>query len=127
MKIALIGKYDESKILSGPERVARELYSELKNKNHHVFFLGYFFSGYEGASLFKKLFGKEYSYNNSILKLGIIPLLLFLTKNKFDIIHIVNSQRFILFPLLLQFLYSGKILTTFHGFMKYELPEKNIG
>jgi len=125
MKIALVGGYGHGEILTGPERVARELYGELKNKNHQVVFLEYFFSGYEGASLFKKLFGKEYSYNNSIIKLGIIPLLLFLTINKFDIIHIVNSQRFILFPLLLRFLYSGKILTTFHGFMKYELPEKN--
>jgi glycosyltransferase involved in cell wall biosynthesis len=125
MKVALVGRYGEGEILTGPERVARELYGELKNKNHHVVFLEYFFSGYEGASLFKKLLGKEYSYNNSIVKLGIIHLLLFLTKNKFDIIHIVNSQRFILFPLLLRFLHSGKILTTFHGFMIYELPQKN--
>ena len=125
MKIALVGRFGEGEILTGPERAARELYGELKNKNHHIVFLEYFFNGYQGSSLFKKLFGKKYSYNNSIIKLGIIPLVLFLAKNKFDIIHIVNSQRFFLFPLLLRFLFPGKILTTFHGFMKYELPEKN--
>ncbi len=32
MKIALIGRYGEGDILSGPERVARELYQQLKDQ-----------------------------------------------------------------------------------------------
>lgn len=125
MKIVFVGRYGEGERLTGPERVAKELYGEIKNNVHDYVFIEYFFNGCKGASIFNKLFGKELSYNHSIIKLGIIPLLLFLIKNKFDIIHIVNSQRFILFPLLLRFLYSGKILTSFHGFMRYELSGKN--
>ena len=38
MKIALVGRYGEGDILTGPERVARELYLQLKKKNIDVTF-----------------------------------------------------------------------------------------
>jgi hypothetical protein len=39
MKIALIGRYGEGDIIPGPERVARELYRQLKKQNFDVTFL----------------------------------------------------------------------------------------
>lgn len=125
MKIALVGRYGEGEILSGPERIARELHSTFKNENIHVIFIEYFFSGYTGSSLYKKLFGKEYHYDNSMIRLGLIPLITFLRQSKFDIIHIINSQRFILIILLLNKFFTGKFVTTMHGFTKFELPENN--
>lgn len=124
MKIALIGKYGDGEIISGPERVARELYSELKNKNPQVIFIEYFFSGYNKSSVLKKLLGKEILPDEQRFRLGLIPLIIFLIKRKFDIIHIINSQRFVLSILLLNKFFKAKIVTTFHGFIKYELPVK---
>ena len=126
MKIALIGRYGESEIVTGPERFARELFLELKKRNNQVVFIEYFFSGYKDSSIFKKLFGKEDAYKNTIIRLGIIPFLLTVHSSKFEIIHIVNGQRFILFLLLLNQFIKGRIVTTPHGFLRNEIPVKNI-
>lgn len=126
MKIVLVGRYGEGDILTGPERVARELFSELTKNNIQAVFVDYYFSGYEASSLLKKIFGKEYIHNSLILRLGIFPFLFMLHQKKFEIIHIVNSQRFILFLLLLNPFFSGRIVTTVHGFIRNEIPAKNI-
>ena len=123
MKVALVGRFGESDILSGPERVARELFWELKNKNIQIVFLEYFFSDYEGSSIFRKLFGKQYFNNQCIQRMGLFPLIFTILKEKFDIIHVVNGQRFILFLELIKKLISGKIVTTFHGFILNEIPK----
>lgn len=125
MKIALIGRYGEGEIVAGPERVARELYSELKN-NYQVVFIEYYFSGYKYSSLYKKIFGKETPENSSILRLGILPFLRLLIKGRFEIIHIVNSQRFILFLFLIKPFIQSKLVATLHGFLKFENPKKNF-
>lgn len=122
MKIALVGRYGDGDILSGPERVARELFSELTKNNVQAVFIDYYFNGYEGSSLLKKLFGKEYIHNSLVLRLGIFPFLFMLHQKKFEIIHIVNSQRFILFLLLLNPFFSGRIITSLHGFIRNEIP-----
>ena len=126
MKIVLVGRYGDGDILTGPERVARELFSELTKNNIQAVFVDYYFSGYEGSSLLKKIFGKEYIHNSLILRLGIFPFLFMLHQKKIEIIHIVNSQRFILFLLLLNPFFSGRIVTTVHGFIRNEIPAKNI-
>jgi len=126
MKIVLVGRYGEGNILTGPERVARELYSELTKSSVKAVFIDYYFSGYEGSSLFKKGFGKENINNGLVLRLGIFPFLFMLFQKKFEIIHIVNSQRFILFLLLFNPFFSGKIITTLHGFIRNEIPAKNF-
>jgi glycosyltransferase involved in cell wall biosynthesis len=126
MKIALVGRYGEGNILTGPERVARELYSELTKTSVQAVFIDYFFSGYEGSSLFKKAFGKENIKNGLVLRLGIFPFLFMLFQKKFEIIHIVNSQRFILLLLFFTPFFSGKIITTLHGFIRNEIPAKKF-
>ena len=125
MKIALVGRYGEGEIITGPERVARELFSELKNKNIQVVFIEYFFSGYEESSIFKKLFCKKYFENKSIRKLGLFPLIFTFLQNEYDIIHVINSQRFILFLVILKKIISGKLVTTFHGLMHNEIPKNH--
>lgn len=122
MKIALVGRYGDGDILTGPERVARELFSELTKNNVQAVFIDYYFSDYEGSSLLKKLFGKEYIHNSLVLRLGIFLFLFMLHQKKFEIIHIVNSQRFILFLLLLNPFFSSRIITTLHGFIRNEIP-----
>ena len=124
MKIALIGRYGEGEIVAGPERVARELFRELKNQNHQVVFIEYFFSGYKNSSVYKKLFGKEFLIDNSIIRLGIFPLILFLIKNKFEVIHIINLQRFTLFLFLIRPFIKTKFIATLHGLLQYEISRK---
>jgi len=124
MKIALIGRYGEGDIIPGPERVSRELYISLKGKNCDVTFIEYFFNGYSDYSFLNKIFGSKIKKDNGVLRLGIIPLILKLLKEQFDIIHIVNSQRFILIIFLFKNILKGKIISTVHGFYQYELPEK---
>jgi len=126
MKVALIGRYGEGDIIAGPERVARELYSELKKNDLQVVFIEYFFSGYKNSSLYKKIFGGDVPNNNSILRLGILPFLRFLIKERFEIIHITNIQRFILFLFLIKPFIKSKLVTTLHGFLKYEIAKKNF-
>jgi glycosyltransferase involved in cell wall biosynthesis len=122
VKIALIGRFGEGEILSGPERVARELYTELKNNNIQVVFIEYFFSGYRNSTIIKKIFGKE-TLNDNVVRFGIIPLVFFLLKEKFDLLHIVNLQRFILSVIPLKFFLYCKIVTTFHGMTRNEIAQ----
>jgi glycosyltransferase involved in cell wall biosynthesis len=126
MKVVLVGRYGEGEIVTGPERVAREIFSELIKKNNQVVFIDYFFSGYEGTTIFKKLFGKKIVINNSVIRFGIVPFLFTLSKKKFEIIHIINSQRFILFLLLLKHFIAGSIVTTFHGLSWNEIPKNYL-
>lgn len=123
MKIVLIGRFGEGEILSGPEIVARELFYELKNKNYQVTFIEYFFSDYKNSSLLTKLFGKKYFVENTILRLGVFPILVTIIKSRFDMIHIVNAQRFQLFLLLISRLVPGKIVTTLHGSIQNEFKQ----
>jgi glycosyltransferase involved in cell wall biosynthesis len=124
MKIALIGRYGEGDIVAGPERVARELFSELKKNDLQVVFIEYFFSGYYSSSIYKKLFGREF-INNKVYRLGVVHLFVMLFKERFTVVHIVNSQRFILFLFLFKLFIKSKIVATLHGFLKYEIPKKN--
>ncbi|OGU74307.1 MAG: hypothetical protein A2V93_04845 [Ignavibacteria bacterium RBG_16_34_14] len=124
MKIALIGRYGEDDILSGPERVARELYLHLKNKVD-VIFIEYFFSGYKDYSLFNKIFGKKITDDN-VLRLGIIPLAIKLLKEQFHLIHFVNSQRFFLAIFFLKPLLRLKFISTFHGLNKTEIKNSKL-
>ena len=126
MKIALIGKFGNGDILAGPERMARELFYELKNKKVQVVFIEYFFSGYENSNLYKKLFGKERFNSIFVVRLGIFPLIFYLLREKFEIIHIVNLQRFVLPVFFVKPFINSKLTATIHGFLRLELPQKNF-
>ena len=125
MKIALIGRYGEGDILPGPERVARELYLQLKQKNSNVTFIEYFFIGYKDYSLYNKIFGKKI-LNDNVLRLGIIPLIIKLLNEQFDIIHFVNSQRFSLVIFFLKSLLKAQFISSFHGLIKVEIKNSKL-
>jgi glycosyltransferase involved in cell wall biosynthesis len=122
MKIALIGRYGEGDILPGPERVARELYKQLKKKNVDVTFIEYFFSGYNNYTFLNKIFGCKRN-DDGVLQLGVIPLIIILLAKQYDVIHFINSQRFLLIIYFLKIFLSAKIFSTIHGVNKFELPE----
>lgn len=123
MKIALVGRYGEGDILTGPERVARDLYLKLNSTQQQIIFIEYFFSNYNGSSIFKKIFGKEKLYDVQILRLGLIPLLVFLFRHRFDIVHIINLQRFTIPLFLIKAFIKTRTITTYHGLIKSEIPK----
>jgi glycosyltransferase involved in cell wall biosynthesis len=125
MKIALIGRYGEGDILPGPERVARELYKQLKKKNVDVTFIEYFFSGYNDYSFLRKIFGSKVN-EDGILRLGILPLTIKLLREQFDVIHFINSQRFSLAVFFIKPLLKAKFLSTLHGLNKIEAKELRL-
>lgn len=126
MKILLIGRFGCDEVISGPERFARELYSHLKNNSGdiNIRFVEYFFSDYKNSTILKKLFGNELIHSESVIRLGIIPLISFLLKEKFEVIHVVNLQRFLLILFAVKPFLSSKITATLHGFLKFESPKK---
>jgi len=124
MKIALVGRYGEGEIIAGPERVARELYSKHSCINNNIYFIEYFFSAYKNSSILNKVFGSVTLDNKHLKRLGFFPFVLFLFREKFDIIHVVNSQRFILFLKIIKPLINCKIVVTFHGLAINEIPEE---
>ena len=119
MKIALIGRYGEGDIIPGPERVARELYQQFKKNNIDVTFIEYFFTSYSDYSFLKKIFGKKKKGNN-VLRLGILPLIFRLLKERYDVIHFINTQRFQIIIFSLKQFLKAKFVSSFHGFCKNE-------
>ncbi|MCE9499793.1 MAG: hypothetical protein K8R21_04745, partial [Leptospira sp.] len=76
MKIVLIGTYNPSEILTGPEKFAKRIFHEMERKSVDVTFVTYYQDG-RRYSLWKKLFGKETVPNNGngrIFRMGILPL-----------------------------------------------------
>jgi len=127
MKIALIGRFGEGDIIPGPERVARELFAELREINLEVVFIEYFFKGYSSTSLVKRIFGHtSLNHDNSIKRLGIFPLLLSLITKQYDVIHLVNLQRFFLFIFLAKPFVKSRFVASLHSLLKLELKSTNL-
>lgn len=121
MKIALIGKYDEGETFSGPIKVARSLHSELIRENIELIFYEFFFYEYSQSSFLKRLFGfQEVNSVQKLFRVGIFQLIKRIFVGNFDVIHIVNNQRFTVFVLLLCGLIKSKVIVTVHATLKYE-------
>ncbi len=75
MKIAVVGRYGEGEILSGPEKVARNLFSQISKSNPNSRFLTYFFKTNRKRKAKELLFGSEtVSTNPRIYRLGVLIL-----------------------------------------------------
>lgn len=120
MKIALVGRYGEGEIVGGPERVARELFSELQKNNLDVTFIEYFFGGYDDYSFCRKIVGKKLISQN-LFRMGIIRIISLILKEKYDVIHLINIERFQIAILFLKSFLGAKIISTFHGITDIEL------
>jgi len=121
MKIALIGRYGEGEILSGPEKVARNLFKQISLLNPNSIFLTYFFKSGKKRKAKQFLFGCEVNpENQDVKKLGIINLISTIISYKPDIVHLITFERFELVILLLKIFLKFKIVYTIHGIYKYE-------
>ncbi|WKZ70633.1 MAG: glycosyltransferase family 4 protein [Melioribacteraceae bacterium] len=121
MRILLLGRYNPSEVLAGPEKFAKRLYHNLLAQKIECEFVEYFFDG-KKYSLSKKLFGNDTLILNSvkIFRLGLVPFFLFLVKRKPQIIHLVTYERFEFIAYLYSFFARTQILFSVHGFVNYE-------
>ncbi len=130
MKIFLLGCYNNSEVLFGPEKVAKRIFNEFSKKNTDVTFIEYFLDGTK-YGIREKLFGYEKYYNEygkEILRLGIFRLIIELFKRKPKIIHIFNFDRFPLVAFLFRPFLNYKVYITIHGIASYEMEiaKKNM-
>lgn len=123
MNLLYVGRFKTDEILSGPQKFAKRLFTEISTI-HKVTFVSYFF---EGAlySRWKKMFGYEIILlegTSKVLRLGILPFIYFLLIKRFDIVHILNFERFAFLASKLKFIGGYKFVYTSHGLQRYEQP-----
>ncbi len=121
MKIIFLGRYNQSELLTGPEKVAKRIFDGFTKKDKAVFIEYFFDGGRYGIS--KKLFGNEKvsaTENSEILRMGIFPLLSYLFGNKPALIHIITFERFAVVSFLYKLFSKVKIIYTVHGIIIHE-------
>ncbi len=114
--IVFIGKYNNSEKLSGPEKVAKRIFTE-HSKNNKTYFIQYFFDG-RIYGLGKKLFGKtkeKINDNAELYTAGLFRIYGLLKQIKPDIIHIAMFERFAVIALIYKFFNNVKIIYNEHG------------
>lgn len=121
MNVVLIGRYNASEILSGPEKFAKRLYKNLIKQNLSCEFIEYFFDGNK-YSYKEKIFGHLIVSDNGFYynKMGFLYLLIYLIRTKPKLIHLVTFERFIFIVLLYKLISKVKLVYTIHGIAKYE-------
>lgn len=128
MNIALIGKYNQSDILPGPDKFAKNIFKRLQQDKVEVVFLTYFFKSIQQSNIYSRIIGRE-ELNNTphIICQGIIRTLFYLFLNKIQILHVVTFERFLIPLILLRKLFRFRIVYTFHGIISEELiPGKKL-
>lgn len=126
MKIVYLGRYNKSELLSGPEKVAKRIFSE-HARNNITYFIQYFFDG-KTHGLRQKLFGidsETIDGGSKIYTAGIFQVYKLLKKIQPDIIHIINYERFTLAAIIYKFFNKVKIIYNEHGVIAYENEIKN--
>jgi len=121
MRIVFLGRYNTTENISGPEYVARNVFYQIKKRNRDTSFVQYFFDGTK-YSLFQKLFGSEIikDSSDSIYRKGIIPLFIFLLREKPEVIHIITFERFAFVAFIYRLFCKVKIFYNVHGIVYYE-------
>lgn len=121
MKILYIGRYNKSEELTGPEKVAKRIFS-LASKENETAFIEYYFDGSK-YGIMQKLFGYENVSPDSDLKvyrIGLFKMLPFLFKFKPDVVHIITFERFSVMAYLYKIFSKVKIIYNVHGIAVYE-------
>lgn len=128
MKILYIGRYNTSEELTGPEKVAKRIFS-LASKENETAFLEYFFDGSK-YGVIQKFFGYEiFTPENGlkIYRMGLFRMLPFFLQFKPDVIHIITFERFSIIAYLFKIFCKVKIVYNVHGIAMYEnVNFKNI-
>ncbi|MFZ0453080.1 MAG: glycosyltransferase [Ignavibacteriaceae bacterium] len=126
MKIVYLGKFNNQSVLSGPEKYSINLFNFIST-NMETVFIEYYFKSYRNSSIFTRLFGKEtISGLPNVTRLGSIRILLYLIKYNPGIIHILTAERYTIPVYLYKRLLKGKIITTFHSVLRFEIPNDII-
>jgi glycosyltransferase involved in cell wall biosynthesis len=123
-KIAFIGRYNESDIISGPEKTAKRTF-QMAAEKYDPTFIQYFFDGNK-YSLGQKLFGYETvpnSLNLKICTIGIVRLFFFLIKLKPALIHISAFERFAVAAVYYAMLWRVRVIYNCHGIIIHEDSE----
>jgi len=119
LNIVYFGRYNETEILSGPEKTAKRIFAE-NQIYHEPVFIQYFFDGRK-YGLLKKLFGFE--QNGVVFTAGLFKIFKLLFKLKPGVIHIITFERFAYIAVLYSFFKKVKIIYNSHGIIKYEDSE----
>lgn len=126
-KILLTGRYNPTEILTGPEKFNKRLFKFLVNKGISVTFLDFFFIGNDGTSLWNRLFGKKTVIETPpVLKLGIFRIIIYIIKNKPEVIHLINLETFQFVILLTKKIFRFELITTFHGLFRREIKSSKF-
>jgi len=121
IKIIFIGRYNSREILTGPEKVAKRIFTCLSNQTNSVF-IEYFFDGSK-YSTWQKLFGRERvidDQDNQIFRLGIFQIFFYTIKFNPKIVHILSFERFTITFFLLKFILRFKVSYTINGVVAFE-------
>ena len=121
MNILLVGSYEQSEVLTGPQKFAKRLFQQLQS-SHSVTFITYFQDGTK-YSRWSKIFGHEIieQYNQSqVIRCGLLPFVLLLLIRPFVIVHIVTFERFALLAALLRSMKRYTLVYTCHGVIAFE-------
>lgn len=120
-KIVLFGRYLSKDSLPGPYKVTNRILFNLTKLSKETVLIEYFFKEKKIRGIYSLLFGSlTISENPKVKRLGIVKIILFLYKYRPDIIHILNSEKFIIPLFLIKFLYKAKWVTTKHSILKYD-------
>lgn len=120
LNIVYAGRFNESEILSGPEKTAKRIFTEYSIDNN-AYFIQYFFDGNK-YTLWKKLFGKETKYINNtsiVYTLGLFRIFGVLNEMKPDIIHIITFERFAAVIIFYRMFHKIKIVYNEHGIVTF--------
>lgn len=121
-KIILTGRFNNTEILTGPEKIAKRLYHFLSLRNYEVIFCDFYFKNKFKANLFNRIFGFSKSeYENNVICVGIVRLIFILLKKSPAILHIVTLENYQLIIFLLKYFLKLRIIITFHGSIHYEM------
>jgi len=123
MKVLFLGSYNNSEIVPAPVKVSKNIFENLKEYVSDIKFITYFEDGNRYTRR-QKLFGNEY-LSDSVYRMGIFPLIIFVVKYKPVIIHLTNATAFYLIIFLLKPFLGFKVIYTFHSIIKYYLKYYN--
>ncbi len=125
MKIIFLGRYNTGENLTGPEKVAKRLYHNMIIKNENTVFLTYYFKDCEDSSVFKRMFGRtELRVIPKVKRMGIFSVILYLIKEKPQIIHVITFERFLIPIILIKIVLNSNLIFTVHGLFRIE--RKNL-
>ena len=121
MKILFLGRYNETSVLTGPEKVAKRIFAKCSH-DFEAAFITYYFDG-NRYGMFTKLFGKEViseTGGREIYRLGVFRVMSYIVKFSPDIIHIINFERFAKISFFHKRFPKTKIYFNVHGIAAFE-------